>query len=412
MSSKGILKSSSINLPTTPGRQVKHLKAEVEKKDAQNEALKKNINDLTQALNSLNIVTQKASSLDNPFSKSDAIAATGGKKKKKDADAPVPAVTAYRYFCEDTIPTDAELSVEKKRQMWKECQGDARKKYTDLAAEDKKRFDKENSVYQEKVAAKEAEEKALNMYYEKEKQKIAMEFFEAHLQAKTVLDEKKKKKAKDPDAPKGFMSSYLFYSQDKREEITKANPGLSLTNIAKILGEEWNKLSKAEQAPYEDLAAKDRLRYNEEKAAYDAVKAEEKQKVDEEREEQLKKDKDEAMKMAEEMQKEKEAEMAEAAAKAEEASKEVDSKTTKTKKKKEKKTGPKKPSSAYIFFCTENRAKIKDGMDSKATQAELMAEMGRQWKKLSDRQKAKYVKMSTKDKERYQKEMEAMEATK
>eukprot|EP00957_Ditylum_brightwellii_P056730 4299097-Ditylum_brightwellii.AAC.1 len=80
------------NLPGTPGRQVKALRTELEKKDVENDALKSNIADLTKALDSLQLVKEKAAAAEKLFVKP---AEADKKKKKKDPNAPAPAMTAY-----------------------------------------------------------------------------------------------------------------------------------------------------------------------------------------------------------------------------------------------------------------------------------------------------------------------------
>lgn len=48
--------NDNIQLPMTPGKQVRVLRTELEKKDAENEALHNKINELTNALTSLSVV--------------------------------------------------------------------------------------------------------------------------------------------------------------------------------------------------------------------------------------------------------------------------------------------------------------------------------------------------------------------
>jgi HMG (high mobility group) box len=62
---------------------------------------------------------------------------------------------------------------------------------------------------------------------------------------------------------------------------------------------------------------------------------------------------------------------------------------------------PKKPTSAWIYFNTETVAKLKteralDQKDAFAKSAEI-------WKEMTEAQKEKYVNLSKKDEERYQK---------
>ena len=177
-------------VPETPGKVVKNLQAQLEKKDSENKELRNKVDELTKALDMLNLVKEKiAKATDNTES------ANGG-KKKKDKDAPVPAKTAYKFFCE---ANPAKEGVDM-RQVWKECSPEDRQKYTEMAQVDKARFDSEQAAYQE-------EKMALEHYYKQQKQNMAMEFFEAHKAAQAAIeqaeaDKKKKKSKKDPEAPK------------------------------------------------------------------------------------------------------------------------------------------------------------------------------------------------------------------
>ncbi|XWS40845.1 hypothetical protein CRYUN_Cryun17cG0031000 [Craigia yunnanensis] len=83
---------------------------------------------------------------------------------------------------------------------------------------------------------------------------------------------KKKKKKKDPNAPKRAMSGFMFFSQVERENLKKSNPGTSFTDVSRILGEKWKKLSKEEKEPYEAKARVDRKRYDDEKRGYNNPK--------------------------------------------------------------------------------------------------------------------------------------------
>lgn len=77
-------------------------------------------------------------------------------------------------------------------------------------------------------------------------------------------------------------------------------------------------------------------------------------------------------------------------------------------RKKKVKNGPKKPKSAYLFFCDDERLKIKkDKPELSAT--EILSECGVRWSKIKDKPKMtkKYQDLSDKDKERYTKEMES-----
>lgn len=93
----------------------------------------------------------------------------------------------------------------------------------------------------------------------------------------------------DPNAPKRGLSAYMFFANDNRETVREENPGISfgknrslnyfvicpltppLGQVGKALGEKWKALSDSERKPYDDKAAADKKRYEDEKAKYQAV---------------------------------------------------------------------------------------------------------------------------------------------
>ncbi|KAI3968378.1 hypothetical protein MKW92_029294 [Papaver armeniacum] len=79
---------------------------------------------------------------------------------------------------------------------------------------------------------------------------------------------KKAKKKKDPNAPKKATSSFMFFSNSERQNIKKSNPGISVTDTARALGEQWKKMTAEEKEPFEAKAAADRERYKAAMAGY------------------------------------------------------------------------------------------------------------------------------------------------
>ena len=79
----------------------------------------------------------------------------------------------------------------------------------------------------------------------------------------------------------------------------------------------------------------------------------------------------------------------------------------KNSKKAKKSSGPKKPLSAYIFYCKENRTKVKEeNPDSDAKEITCLLAEG--WNKIKNDSKkcSKYIKLANDDKERYNREKE------
>ncbi|KAM7506705.1 hypothetical protein LguiA_017158 [Lonicera macranthoides] len=79
---------------------------------------------------------------------------------------------------------------------------------------------------------------------------------------------RKPKKKKDPNAPKRAMSGFMFFSQTERENVKKSHPGIAFSEVGKVLGERWNKMTAEEKEPYEAKARADKIRYRDELSGY------------------------------------------------------------------------------------------------------------------------------------------------
>jgi hypothetical protein len=66
---------------------------------------------------------------------------------------------------------------------------------------------------------------------------------------------------------------------------------------------------------------------------------------------------------------------------------------------------PKKSSSAYIFFSKNERIDIK-AKNPNMSFGDITKLVGEKWKKISDKDKKKFVKMAEDDKKRYNREIE------
>ena len=77
------------------------------------------------------------------------------------------------------------------------------------------------------------------------------------------------KAKKDPNAPKRPLSAFMFFSNDNRDKVKQENEGCSFGEVGKYLGEAWAKASAADKKKYQDMADKDKARYEKEKAAYE-----------------------------------------------------------------------------------------------------------------------------------------------
>ncbi|KAF9179360.1 hypothetical protein BGZ50_006978 [Haplosporangium sp. Z 11] len=75
---------------------------------------------------------------------------------------------------------------------------------------------------------------------------------------------------KDKNCPKRPRNSYIFFTLMKRDDIKKKHPEFKPTEITKMLGEEWQKLSETEKESYGSMAEDDKKRYQSEMEAYDS----------------------------------------------------------------------------------------------------------------------------------------------
>ncbi|CAO3702300.1 unnamed protein product [Rhizopus stolonifer] len=69
----------------------------------------------------------------------------------------------------------------------------------------------------------------------------------------------------------------MLYSQDVRPKVVEENPELKAIEIAKHVGEMWNKLTDKEKAPYVKQAEKEKQRFDKENATYKTSLASEEQ---------------------------------------------------------------------------------------------------------------------------------------
>ncbi|XP_060939955.1 high mobility group protein B2a [Limanda limanda] len=127
----------------------------------------------------------------------------------------------------------AEFS-KKCSERWKTVSAKEKVKFEDMAKNDKVRYDREMTTYVPPKGAK------------------------------------KGKKKKDPNAPKRPPSAFFVFCSDHRARIKEENPGITIGDIAKKLGELWGTQTSKDKAPHEAKAAKLKEKYEKDVAAYKA----------------------------------------------------------------------------------------------------------------------------------------------
>ena len=163
------------------------------------------------------------------------------------------------------------------------------------------------------------------------------------------------RKKKDPNAPKKARSAYILFCSENRAKLQKKSPELNTTQLVSKLGEMWKSASDKEKAKFAELSKKDKERYEKEMENYSPPSDVE-----------------------------------------EEAPK-------KRGKAKKERTGPKRPTSAYLYFCEDMRKTLKEKHPDMSGK-DITTELGKRWKALSEKEKAPYVSKGDKDKARYAEE--------
>eukprot|EP00551_Chaetoceros_affinis_P020182 CAMPEP_0203717114 /NCGR_PEP_ID=MMETSP0092-20131115/1697_1 /ASSEMBLY_ACC=CAM_ASM_001090 /TAXON_ID=426623 /ORGANISM="Chaetoceros affinis, Strain CCMP159" /LENGTH=437 /DNA_ID=CAMNT_0050595877 /DNA_START=52 /DNA_END=1365 /DNA_ORIENTATION=- len=70
-----------------------------------------------------------------------------------------------------------------------------------------------------------------------------------------------KRAKKNPLAPKRPMSSFLFFSKERRKAIKDKHPNMKNTEISSILGEQWRNATEEERRPHIEMEQRERLKY-------------------------------------------------------------------------------------------------------------------------------------------------------
>ena len=167
-------------------------------------------------------------------------------------------------------------------------------------------------------------------------------------------------KKKDANRPRGRMSSYAYFVQDRRAQLNP-NQQVVFTVFSKDCAERWRNMNDSDKQPYNDKSAADKARYDREMSTYVPPK---------------------------------------------------DKKTGKGRRRAKKDPdAPKRNLSAFFLFSRDERGAIKKTHPewSVGKIAQQLAEM---WRNVSPPVRAKYDAEAGREKERYLREMAAFKASK
>jgi high mobility group protein B1 len=119
-------------------------------------------------------------------------------------------------------------------ERWKQMTEKEKKRFAEMAEKDKARYDKEMSTYTPPAGE----------------------------------GGSRKRKKKDPNAPKRPLSAFFLFCHDERPAVKTLYPTYGVGDVAKELGDRWNKVTPDTKAKYEAKAQQEKGRYEKDMANY------------------------------------------------------------------------------------------------------------------------------------------------
>ena len=132
------------------------------------------------------------------------------------------------------------------KEEWRNLDNQLRAPYQEKARRDRERYELEMASYVKPEAG----------------QSVANELTERMV---TKMGRLKK----DPQRPKHPRSAYFYYLEINRQRVMEENPAMSVPDVTRTLAEGWRGLSEADKVSYEEKAAADRVRFEDEMKVYE-----------------------------------------------------------------------------------------------------------------------------------------------
>ena len=79
------------------------------------------------------------------------------------------------------------------------------------------------------------------------------------------------KQPKDPNAPKKALSGYLLFSESIRKKVKEENPDKKMTELSKIIGQQWSSLSDNKKLKFKKESLKNKEEYNKKMKEYNKL---------------------------------------------------------------------------------------------------------------------------------------------
>jgi len=177
---------------------------------------------------------------------------------------------------------------------------------------------------------------------------------------------------KELQKPKRPQSAFILFCNDERQRLMKDQPTLKFGDVGKQLGVLWRGINDKMKKKYQDKAAKDKKRYEEEVKEYISKGGDS---------EDLKRKK-----------------------KSDGKEKKGSSKKDGGGKKDRDHNEPKRPPSAYLFFSKDEREKLKVEQPTLSF-GDIGRLVGERWKEVTSATKLKYQKLADEAKKKYENDL-------
>jgi len=337
---------------------------------------------------------------------------------KKDESKPKQPATAYLLYCnahrEQARAANPDVSfgdlTKVLSEMWKTVGEEEKSTLEASLNEGRARYQSEMVKYNKEQDIKKEEDKALEFLHSKQEQELAMQLLKQYQafmkENQEGEDGAKSGKEVDPNKPKRSLTAFMFFSTETRKLKIDQGVPIAFAELSKLVGEEWNKLSAPKRKKYDKLAEADQLRYAGEMELYTLKKAAETEAAKAVEATRLTSDKVAAAKLMVEHKKEGEAmKLLKEHKKVEQAS----NKAVRDEKKAKKaaRAGmPKRGATAYLLWCSANRANVKE-RHPEASFTDMTKLLAEAWKTISVEEKAVFKAHAEVDTRRFHTEMAA-----
>jgi len=179
-----------------------------------------------------------------------------GTKKPKDKNAPKRPQSSYFVYSNERRVELKRVNPEKKvteiskmiAAEWNKKDEAGKKPYEEKAKEKKEQYEKDLKEYKKTDHYTEYQDK--------------LKSWKENTDGETKTRGKRSKRAKDPNAPKKPQTAYFIFSSERRPQLKTLHPEKKITELAKLLGDEWKEKDESEKKTYQDKAKSEKEDYD------------------------------------------------------------------------------------------------------------------------------------------------------